>query len=84
MEHQLEISKKRLSTRVGLELDILIDEVTRKHFIGRTKFDAPDIDGLVYIKNNGKHKVNAGDMVRAEVIDSDEYDLFAKIVGDNL
>ncbi|MBY0379390.1 MAG: 30S ribosomal protein S12 methylthiotransferase RimO [Burkholderiales bacterium] len=84
MEHQLEISKKRLATRVGLELDILIDEVTRKYFIGRTKFDAPEIDGLVYIKNNGKHKVGVGDIIKAEIIDSNEYDLFAKIIGGNV
>ncbi|MFN8770268.1 MAG: 30S ribosomal protein S12 methylthiotransferase RimO [Neisseriaceae bacterium] len=81
MEHQREISKAKLAKKVGNKLDIIIDDITRKHFIGRSKFDAPEIDGLVYIKNNGKNNVNIGDIITGEIIDSDEYDLFAKIIG---
>ncbi|MCE2706137.1 MAG: 30S ribosomal protein S12 methylthiotransferase RimO [Proteobacteria bacterium] len=79
MQHQLAISKSKLAKKVGCEFDIVVDEVNRKHIIGRTKYDAPDIDGLVYIKNHGQHNVEAGDMLRVEVTDSDEYDLYAKI-----
>lgn len=80
MQHQLDISRARLASKIGYEALVLIDEVNRKHFIGRTKYDAPDIDGLVYIKNNGKHDIKVGDWVTTTIVDSDDYDLFAKII----
>ncbi len=79
MQHQLEISKNKLTQKVGMELDIIVDEINNKQIIGRTKYDAPDIDGLVYIKNHGQHAVKVGDVVTVNVTDSDEYDLYAKI-----
>ncbi|MFN7093776.1 MAG: 30S ribosomal protein S12 methylthiotransferase RimO [Burkholderiales bacterium] len=80
MQHQLAISQQRLMNKVGTEMELIIDEITRKQIIARTKYDAPDIDGLVYIKNNGLAKVNVGDIVKAQIIDANEYDLYAKLV----
>ena len=79
MQHQLVISKAKLAKRVGLELEVIIDAVNKKQIIGRTKYDAPDIDGVVYIKNTGQYNVQVGDIINAIIVDSDEYDLFAKI-----
>lgn len=82
MSHQLEISKAKLKAKIGKKLEILIDEVTRKQIIGRTKYDAPEIDGLVYIKNNGRYDyIKVGDLVNVEIVDSDDYDLYAKVLG---
>lgn len=80
MQHQLQISRNKLAMRVGKTLEILVDEVNRKYIVGRSKYDAPEIDGLVYIKNNGRNKVKVGDMVQAIVTGSDEYDLYAKFL----
>lgn len=78
MQHQLEISRKKLAAKIGKELEVVIDEIDRRHFIARTKYDAPEIDGLVYIKNNGLAKVSIGDRVKVIITDSNDYDLFAK------
>lgn len=80
MQHQLQISSAKLASRVGKTYDVLVDEVNRKYIVGRTKYDAPEIDGLVYIKNNGINKVQVGDIVQALVTSSDDYDLYAKLV----
>jgi ribosomal protein S12 methylthiotransferase len=79
MQHQLEISRTKLAARVGKTHDVLIDEINRKYIIGRSKYDAPEIDGLVYIKNTGLSSVQVGDMVQALIISSDDYDLYAKL-----
>jgi ribosomal protein S12 methylthiotransferase len=79
MQHQLQISQNKLASRVGKTYDVIVDEVNRKYIVGRTKYDAPEIDGLVYIKNNGINSVKVGDMIQAQITSSDEYDLYAKI-----
>ena len=80
MQHQQAISQTKLQQKVGKIMPVVIDEINRKFLVGRTKYDAPDIDGLVYIKNNGNHEhINVGDMVNAEIISSKDYDLFAKV-----
>lgn len=83
MQHQLQISRKKLAGRVGKTLDILVDEVNRKYIVGRSKYDAPEIDGLVYIKNNGLNNVKVGDMVSVLITDSDEYDLYANLLNNS-
>lgn len=78
MALQQEISEARLKTRVGKVYQILIDEVDEEGAIGRCFADAPEIDGLVYL--NGENTLNAGDLVKAKIIASDEYDLWAERV----
>ncbi len=81
MQHQQAISQAKLQQKIGKTMSVVIDEINRKFLIGRTKYDAPDIDGLVYIKNNGSYDhVNVGDVVNAEIISNKDYDLIAKIV----
>ncbi len=51
MQLQEEISKKRLQAKVGKTVRVLIDEVERNGSgVGRTSADAPEIDGVVYVK----------------------------------
>ncbi|MCO7227090.1 30S ribosomal protein S12 methylthiotransferase RimO [Pleionea sp. CnH1-48] len=76
MAVQQEISANRLAKKVGKELDILIDEITEEGAIGRTKYDAPEIDGVVHIKT--EEELEVGDMVTATITGSDEYDLFVE------
>lgn len=79
MEHQQAISTARLSTRVGREIDVLIDSVGEEGAVGRSSADAPEIDGCVYV--DSEQPLKAGDMVRVRVTDSDEYDLWGERVA---
>ncbi|MGY0659843.1 30S ribosomal protein S12 methylthiotransferase RimO [Bordetella bronchiseptica] len=79
MEHQQAISTARLSTRVGREIDVLIDSVDEEGAIGRSSADAPEIDGCVYV--DSEQPLKAGDMVRVRVTDSDEYDLWGERIA---
>jgi len=78
MAHQQAISTARLATKIGREIDVLIDEIDDDGPIGRSSADAPEIDGNVFINTN--RTLKPGDMVRVRVTDSDEYDLY----GDDL
>jgi ribosomal protein S12 methylthiotransferase len=81
MQHQQAISLTKLEAKIGLTMDIIIDEVSRKMIIGRSKYDAPEIDGLVYIKNMGQHEnINTGDIITVEIIGNKDYDLYAKVI----
>lgn len=78
MEHQQQISKNKLQAKIGQKMPIIIDEVSRKVITGRSKYDAPEIDGLVYIKNLGQYPdIKVGDIVEVEIIACQDYDLYA-------
>ncbi len=77
METQQAISSERLALKVGKEIDVIIDEVNDEGLIGRSSADAPEIDGLVYLAL--AEGVNVGDVVRARIDDSDEYDLYGEL-----
>jgi len=78
MEHQQQISKNKLQAKIGQKMPIIIDEVSRKVIAGRSKYDAPEIDGLVYIKNLGQYPdIKIGDIIEVEIIACQDYDLFA-------
>ncbi len=75
MEKQAEISAARLQAKIGKTIEVLIDEVDEEGAIGRSKADAPEIDGMVYL--NGVTDVEPGQIVRALVEHADEHDLWA-------
>ncbi|HYG41483.1 MAG TPA: 30S ribosomal protein S12 methylthiotransferase RimO, partial [Bordetella sp.] len=64
----------RLQTRVGRDIDVLIDEVGADGAVGRSSADAPEIDGNVYVSS--ERPLRPGDMVRVRVTGADEYDLY--------
>jgi len=76
MSAQQKVSAEIMAGRVGREIDVLIDEVDEEGAIGRSQWDAPDIDGSVFL--NGEDDVAPGDIVRARVVHADEYDLWAE------
>ncbi|NVJ59179.1 MAG: 30S ribosomal protein S12 methylthiotransferase RimO [Gammaproteobacteria bacterium] len=75
MAVQQEISANKLKAKVGQRMEVLIDEITDTGAIGRTKYDAPEIDGQVHIKTD--EQLQPGDMVEVTITGSDEYDLHA-------
>lgn len=74
MEHQAEISRRRLAGRVGESIEVLIDTVTPEHAVARSRGDAPEIDGRVYVASTD---CLPGDRIRVTVSGSDTHDLFA-------
>ena len=77
MATQRAISSHVLAARQDQTIDVLIDEIDEEGAIGRSAWDAPEIDGCVFL--NGETSVKPGDMVRARVTDTDEYDLWAEV-----
>ncbi len=75
MEVQQRISSARLQAKIGEEIDVLIDEVNEDEAIGRSKADAPEIDGKVYLQF--PEGLQPGDVVTVTVEDADDYDLYA-------
>ena len=76
MEVQAEISATRLQQKIGKTVDIIIDEVDDEGTIGRSKADAPEIDGLVYLNGETEHQV--GEVIQGKIINADEHDLWAE------
>jgi len=71
---QQEISLRRNQNWIGRKLDVMIEGYTEDGVYGRSFRDAPDIDGLVYIRGR---RVEPGEIVRVKIKRAEEYDLFA-------
>ena len=78
MQLQAEISRNRLTKKIGSTQTVLVDEITEEQIIARSKSDAPEIDGLVYLPLTAG--IKASDFVNALITDSDDYDLYAEPV----
>jgi ribosomal protein S12 methylthiotransferase len=80
MAVQSQISANKLQQKIGLEYQILIDEVTSEGAIGRCFADAPEIDGNVYLTD--EFDVQPGDLIWGQIIHADEHDMWAVKVED--
>ncbi|MEY3808533.1 MAG: ribosomal protein methylthiotransferase RimO [Pseudomonadota bacterium] len=78
MAHQAEISAGRLQRRIGRIETVLIDEVVEEGAVARSKSDAPEIDGQVFI--DGATHLKVGDFVEVELEEADDYDLWGSLV----
>ncbi len=74
MEHQSKISANRLNQKIGKNFDVIIDQIDDGNAIGRTKGDAPEVDGVVEISDCTKD-VAPGDIVKVNITDATDYDL---------
>ena len=69
------ISAARLAAKVGHTLDVIVDEVDDEgRATGRSKADAPEIDGNVFLRDSGGLK--QGDIISVLIEDADEHDLY--------
>jgi ribosomal protein S12 methylthiotransferase len=73
MQTQARISATKLATRIGAVEDVLVDMVSSGGAVGRTKRDAPEIDGQVHIEGN--HQFSPGQLVRVKITGAQEHDL---------
>ncbi len=76
---QQKISRQTLENKIGKQCEVLIENMSfdKKYYIGRTKQDVPDIDGLVYIKNQGDEKEDniLNKYKKCKITDVSNYDL---------
>ena len=73
MERQQAISARILKGKVGKRLSVLIDQGGPSIARGRSKADAPEIDGAVYVAS--KRPLRGGDIVSVKIERADAYDL---------
>lgn len=81
MKIQQQVSIENLKNKIGQEVEVLIEDISfdNKYLIGRTKQDVPDIDGIIYIKNDiNRNLINS--FAKVIITDVKEYDLIAKLV----
>ncbi len=78
MELQAEISLEKLKRKVGTVQDVLIDEAPDEDgvAVGRTKADAPDIDGVCYVTTD--RPLKPGDFVKVRITANEEHDLIGR------
>lgn len=80
METQQEVSAELLATRVGQTIEVLVDEVDEEGAFARSGWDAPEIDGCVFL--NGETELQPGDRLKVRIEHADEYDLWGVPVKD--
>jgi len=73
------ISMAKLAAKVGQHLQVIVDEVDDEAATCRTMADAPEIDGNLFI-DEAFQGLKPGDMVRVEVDEAGEYDLWGRLV----
>ena len=71
------ISEAKLAAKIGQRLEVIVDEVSESEATCRTKSDAPEIDGNLFI-DEGFEGLSAGDIVTVGVDEAGEYDLWGK------
>lgn len=77
MALQSEISFEKNLNKIGQRFRVLIDRKEGEYFVGRTEFDSPEVDNEVLIQaEDGYGRI--GDFREVEIINAEEYDLFAR------
>jgi len=80
MEKTAVISAAKLQAKIGRTLDVIIDVVDDEGGAsGRSQADAPQIDGEVHLRD--AEGLAPGDIIKVEIEDADEHDLFGVQVG---
>ena len=86
MQTQAKISASKLQKQVGSRQVVLIDQTElldeddKEFAIGRTAGNAPEIDGVVHIENDG-YEIAAGDFIEVEITAAEDHDLIGRIVA---
>ena len=79
MEKAQAISKAKLAAKVGRVMDVIIDDIDEDGVATcRTKSDAPEIDGNLFI-DEGTERLKVGEIVKVEVDEAGEYDLWGQL-----
>ena len=85
---QLDVSKRKMNDQVGRRIEVMLDGFTSPDddapdgvdAIGRTRLQAPDVDGVVYLRGMQLDRLNLGDRLKARITATLDYDLIAEPV----
>jgi ribosomal protein S12 methylthiotransferase len=80
MAAQAGISADIMAGRVGRETEVLVDAIDHEadEAVGRAKWDAPEIDGNVFLP--GETGLEPGDLVRVRIVEAEDYDLVGEVI----
>jgi ribosomal protein S12 methylthiotransferase len=73
MEVQQQISLELNEDKIGLKFMVIVDRKEDGNYVGRTRFDSPEVDGEVIFTSSGDHK--PGEFVRVKITGAEDYDL---------
>ena len=79
MRIQQEIAAELGAAKVGQSLKVIIDRLEGDYYVGRTEFDSPEVDSEVLIEATDQ-ELEIGQFYQAEIVASDDFDLYARIV----
>ena len=82
MDTQQTISLEKNKDLKGRTLEMIIDSVEEDYAVGRSQYDAPDIDNQIFLENVEDISCEVGEMVECRVKEAYEYDLFAERIGE--
>jgi ribosomal protein S12 methylthiotransferase len=86
MTLQSEISLAYNQSRVGSEIDVIVDDFTDGVFVCRSEFESPEVDGEILVRYDASQAGDVdpyslvGEFIKVRVVGADEYDLIAEIV----
>lgn len=77
MKTAIEVSEERLSRLIGKTIDVLVEKIEYDKIIGRSIYDAPEVDGYVevYKNSDNMNNIKIGDIIKADIKHNTEYDL---------
>ena len=78
METARKISTEKLARKISNEIEVIVDEIDDEGAVCRTKADAPEIDGNLFIEENFD-KISVGDILKVNVTAASDYDLWGTI-----
>lgn len=79
MQEAIEVSEERLSRFIGKTADVIIENFEDEKAIGRTMYDAPEVDGIVSVYEIDKKNLKKGDIVKVNITHNTEYDLIGNL-----
>ena len=80
MEKSQAISEAKLDAKVGTRIEVIVDSVDEEGATCRTKSDAPEIDGNLFI-DEGFEGLTPGMIVKVDVDEAGEYDLWGQVAA---
>jgi ribosomal protein S12 methylthiotransferase len=80
MDIQKEISCARNEERIGKTVRAVVENRDNGTYVGRTMWDAPEIDNEIFITPHGGRKLSVGEFVDVVVTDAAEFDLYGDVV----
>ncbi|MBD3610000.1 MAG: TRAM domain-containing protein, partial [Gammaproteobacteria bacterium] len=78
MEVQAAISADKLQDKIGQTMTVLVDDLAEDGVIARSKADAPEIDGIVFVSTDDE-SIDVGDFIEVDIVAADAHDLWAEV-----